>query len=81
MDINNKEIIHNCNIKEESLGSPILLLNNQKLIGIHCSGSKHNKFNKGTSLIYSIIEFSKIKNNLLLIDKEGNNITYNYIIA
>ena len=78
---NNNDIYHNCNIKGESSCSPILLLNNQKLIGIHCSGSKHNKFNKGTSLIYSIIEFSKIKNNLLMINKEGNNITYNYITA
>ena len=81
INTNNNDIYHNCNIKGESSGSPILLLNNQKLIGIHCSGSKHNKFNKGTSLIYSIIEFSKIKNNLLMIDKEGNNITYNCIIA
>ena len=81
ININNNDIYHNCNIKGESSGSPILLLNNQKLIGIHCSGSKHNKFNKGTSLIYSIIEFSKIKNNLLMINKEGNNITHNYIIA
>ena len=52
LDINNNEIVHNSNIKGESSGSPILLINNHKLIGIHCSGSKHNKFNKGTSLIY-----------------------------
>ena len=81
LDINNNEIIHNSNIKGESSGSPILLLNTQKLIGIHCSSSKHNKYNKGTLLIYSIIEFSKIKNNLLMIDKKGRNINHNYIIA
>ena len=81
LDINNNEIIHNSNIKGESSGSPILLLNNQKLIGIHCSISKHNKYNKGTLLIYSIIEFSKIKNNILMIDNKGRNITHNYIIA
>ena len=81
INTNNNDIYHNCNIKGESSGSPILLLNNQKLIGIHCSGSKHNKFNKRTSLIYSIIEFSKIKNNLLMIDKKGRNINHNYIIA
>ena len=56
ININNNDIFHNCNIKGESSGSPILLLNNQKLIGIHCSSSKHNKFNKGKTLIYSIIE-------------------------
>ena len=81
LDINNKEIIYNCNIKGDSSGSPILLLNNQKLIGIHCSYSKHNKYNKGTLLIYSIIEFSKIKKNLLIIDQEGNKIIKNYITA
>ena len=81
ININNNDLYHNCNIKGESSGSPILLLNNQKLIGIHCNSSKHNKFNKGTLLIYSIIELSKVKNNLLIIDKEGNNITYNYITA
>ena len=46
IDINNKEIIHNCNIKEGSSGSIILLLNNHKLIGIHCSSSNHNKYKK-----------------------------------
>ena len=81
ININNNDIYHNCNIKGESSGSPILLINNQKLIGIHCNSSKHNKYNKGTSLIYSIIEFSKIKNNLLIIDKEGRNINHNYIIC
>ena len=81
LDINNNEIIHNSNIKGESSGSPILLLNTQKLIGIHCSSSKHNIYNKGTLLIYSIIEFSKIKNNILMIDNKGRNITHNYIIA
>ena len=81
ININNIEIFHNCNIKGEFSGSPILLLNNQKLIGIDCNSSKNNKYNKGILLIYSIIELSKIKNNLLIINKEGNNITYNYIIG
>jgi len=70
LDLNNKEIIHNCNINESSSGSPILLLNNHKLIGMHCSKSNHHKYNKGTLLIYSIIEFSKIKHNLLIIQKQ-----------
>ena len=79
--INNSNITHNCNIKEGSSGSPILLINNQKIIGIHCGSSKQNKYNKGRILIYSIIEFSKIKNNLLIINKGGNNIFMNYIIG
>ena len=60
-DINNENIFHNCNVKEDSLGSPILLLNNQKLLGIHSGISKQNKYNKGILLIYSIIEISKMK--------------------
>ena len=72
---------HNCNIKEGASGSPILLINNQKLIGIHFGNSKQNKYNKGRLLIYSIIEFSKIKNHLLIINKEGKNISINYIIG
>ena len=66
---------------EEASFSPILLLYNQKLIGIHCGNSKQYKYNKGKLLIYSIIEFSKIKNNLLIINKEGKNIFMNYIIG
>ena len=81
LDINNKEIFHKCNLKKGSTGSPIFLIKNQKLIGIHCDSSKYNKFNKGTLLIYLIIEFSKIKNNLLLINKNGEQIINNYIIG
>ena len=78
---NNSNITHNCNIKEETSFSPILLLYNQKLIGIHCGNSKQYKYNKGKLLIYSLIEFSKIKNNLLIINKEGKNKSMNYIIG
>ena len=81
LNINNSDIRHNCNIKEGTSGSPILLINNQKLIGIHRDNSNQNKYNKGRLLIYSIIEFSKIKNNLLIINKEGKNIFMNYIIG
>ena len=56
--INNSNIIHNCIIKEGSSGSPILLLNSHKLIGLHCSSSNHYKHKKGILLIYYIISFS-----------------------
>ena len=83
--LNESEIIHYCSIKEGSSGSPILLINNQKLIGIHYGSSKQFEYNKGTLIIYSIIELEKIKNNLLLINKEGKYINEkeinNYIIA
>ena len=81
IDTNNKEITHNCNIKEDSSGSPILLLNNHKLIGIHSNSSNLYKYNQVILLIYSIIEFSKIKNNLLIIDEEGNKKIHNCIIS
>jgi V8-like Glu-specific endopeptidase len=71
------EIFHKCITKEGSSGSPILLINNQKLIGIHYGSSKQYDFNKGRLLIYSIIEFENIKNNLLLINKEGKRLNYN----
>ena len=75
--LNESEINHYCSTKEGSSGSPILLINNQKLIGIHYGSSKQFDFNKGTLIIYSIIEFEKIKNNLLLINKEGEYINNN----
>ena len=50
----------------------ILLINNQKLIGIHYGTSKNSEINEGTLLIYSIIEFQKINTNLLIINKEGD---------
>ena len=59
--INESEINHYCSTKEGSSGSPILLINNQKLIGIHYGSSKQFDFNKGTLIIYSIIEFEKKK--------------------
>ena len=44
--LNNTEIFYQCNIKEGSSGSPILLINNQKLIGVHNYNSKKYKYYK-----------------------------------
>ena len=62
-------INHNCNTDYGSSGSPILSLKNNGLIGIHYGSSKF-EFNKGTLIIYPIIEFQNIKNNLYIIKKE-----------
>ena len=78
--LSESEIQHRCSTREGSSGSPILLINNQKLIGIHYGSSNQFLFNKGTLLIYSIIEFEKIKNNLMLINNEGAVID-NFIIG
>ena len=65
----------------------MVLVNNMILIliGIHYGCSKQFDFNKGRLLIYSIIEFENIKNNILLINKEGkclsDNNKDNYIIG
>jgi len=78
--LNKTELYYQCNIMEGSLGGPILLTNNQKLIGIHNQNPKKYKYNKGSQLIYSIKEFSNIKKNSLLINKE-RNLLNNYIIG
>ena len=78
------EISHRCSTEKGSSGSPILLIENQKLIGVHCGSYRMRPLNKGRLIIYSIIEFQKINNNLLIIDKEGKitiNEINNYIIG
>ena len=76
----NSEIIHICNTKYGSSGSPILLVKNQKLIGVHYGTSNNHEINKGRLIIYSIIEFQKIKNNPIIIYKEGKNRGYEKIL-
>ena len=61
----NYEIIHYCSTEKGSSGSPILSLNDMKVIGIHKAEGKKN-YNKGSFLKYPIEEFiSKIKDNKL----------------
>ena len=49
-------IIHKCSTNRGSSGSPILNINNNKVIGIH-KKAKENKYNKGTFLNFPIKEF------------------------
>ena len=70
------EINHKCNTKTGSSGSPILLCENQKVIGVHFGLS--NDFNKGIFIIYSIINFNqennyKSKNSIDLLHKDNEN--------
>jgi len=72
-NIEENKIIHKCNTDTGSSGSPIILLNNNKVIGVHYGGSKHNhnfNFNFGTLLKRPLLEYIKIYNKKL-----------NYIIA
>ena len=79
-NISESKIMHFCTTKEGSSGSPILLIKNQKLIGIHYGSSIKNDYNNGTLLIYSIIGFGNknnnnlsLKNNYVIgINKENN---------
>ena len=75
-ELNESEIQYYCSTEPGSSGSPILLINNQKLIGIHYGNSNYD-FNEGTLIIYAIIEFQNIKNNLLIIDNKGKIINNN----
>jgi len=59
-----KKLQHKCNTLDGSSGAPILLIENQKVIGIHLSASKEN-FNIGILIIYLIFEFQHIENNIL----------------
>ena len=72
-EFNNTEIRHKCSTEHGSSGSPIILIDNQKLIGIHCAGHPHPnfKYNIGTIIIDAIIDFQK----------KSNNKINNYIIA
>ena len=59
-----KKINHYCNTERGSSGSPILSLNNFKVIGVHYGGfEKKIKLNFGTFIKYAINEFNnKFKN-------------------
>ena len=50
------EFLHKCSTERGSSGSPILNIDNNKIIGIH-QGAYRNKFNKGVFLNYPIKEF------------------------
>ena len=64
----NSDIYHKCSTEHGSSGSPILLIENQKLIGIHCGFHKEDeyKINIGKLIINSIIEFQKLNNDILI---------------
>ena len=82
-EINQKNgINHKCNTNKGSSGSPILSLKSNKLIGIHCGTFSKCEYNIGTLIIYPIIEFQNIMNDLLITRKNEtkklNEITIKY---
>ena len=77
--IDENKIIHACNTDTGSSGSPIMLIKNNKVIGIHYGGSKqiNFNFNFGTLLKIPILDYInkeyKKKENKIKINKEIKN--------
>ena len=63
---------HLCSTDKSSGGSPILNINNNKVIGIHFGSQKGHNYNLGTFLKYPINDFNK-DNNLINKLKEYND--------
>ena len=59
---NNYDILHLCNTDKGSLGSPIININNNKIIGMHKGTDHNNNYNKGTLLYYPLKDFLFQKN-------------------
>jgi len=71
------DINHNCNTDQGSSGSPILSLENNKLIGVHYGASNKFKYNKGSFIIYAIIEFYKMMyERLIAIERIKNEVQF-----
>ena len=71
------EINHKCISDKGSSGSPILLLKNNKVIGVHNGNFlSDSKFNFGKLLVKPLIEFQNIQNasNNMLAITQGNSI-------
>ena len=58
-DIKNEKIKHQCSTENGSSGSPILLLNNNKVIGIHKGGYHDKELNGGVFINFFINEINK----------------------
>ena len=71
-DIKDKEILHLCNTEVGSSGSPILLIDSFKVIGVHKGGNKIYNFNEGIFFKYVIDAFNKKFKNI------SNNNNSNY---
>ena len=81
MKITDSIIYHKCSTDYGSSGSPLLSLENNKLIGVHYGHSINNfQFNLGTLIAFPIIEFQNIKNEKKIIKKKLNSMTIRYKI-
>ena len=60
IDIKEHNIDHNCNTGQGTSGSPILSLENNKVIGVQYRSSDKFKYNKGNLIVFAIIMFYKM---------------------
>ena len=69
--IKNNRINHKCYTDRGSSGSPILLIENHKVIGVHYGCSNRSvKINSGTLIIKPILEFQNISGEILVVKKD-----------
>ena len=70
-NLNEIKIMHRCNTDPGSSSSPIILLTNNKVIGMHYRGSKHNNnYNFGILHKKPILEYIKINEENIKLKKE-----------
>ena len=76
VDINNFEFDHNIGTETGSSGSPVVLLGNEKLIGIHKQGNTRKKLNQGTFIGIIIDQLrEKLKNRIQTNENITKNVT------
>ena len=80
MNLLESKIFHKCSTDKGSSGSPILSLEDNKLIGIHCGNSYNFNYNTGTLIAYPLIEFQNKQRNKESIKKKLNSMTIKYKI-
>ena len=80
MKLSESKIYHKCSTDRGSSGSPILSLEDNKLIGVHYGNSNNFNYNTGTLIAYPLIEFQNIQRNKQLINKPLNSMTIKYKI-
>ena len=66
--IDKTDLQHKCYTGQGSSGSPILLLKSKTVIGIHYGGLP--QFNLGLFLLYPLLEFQNISNNMTVIKND-----------
>jgi len=80
--ISQNSIYHKCSTVYGSSGSPIILLETNKVIGVHFGPAKHTpNTNEGTFLVEPIRQFQRMTDNILVIKKPkaSNNCSRNNI--